>query len=37
MASSIARWQLTGAGIAASMLLLSQAAKSLPIGTAYGV
>lgn len=27
----------TGAGIAASMLLLSQAAKSLPIGTAYGV
>ncbi|MFF8934145.1 DMT family transporter [Streptomyces paradoxus] len=28
---------LTGAGIVASMLLLSQAAKSLPIGTAYGV
>ncbi|MFG1810542.1 DMT family transporter [Streptomyces sp. NPDC049040] len=28
---------LTGAGIAASMLLLSQAARSLPIGTAYGV
>ena len=28
---------LTGAGIAASMLLLSLAAKSLPIGTAYGV
>jgi quaternary ammonium compound-resistance protein SugE len=28
---------LTGAGIAASMLLLSIAAKSLPIGTAYGV
>ena len=27
----------TGAGIVASMLLLSQAAKSLPIGTAYGV
>ncbi|CAM5532369.1 DMT family transporter [Streptomyces abikoensis] len=27
----------TIAGIAASMLLLSQAAKSLPIGTAYGV
>nr|WSX74616.1 multidrug efflux SMR transporter [Streptomyces sp. NBC_00899] len=27
----------TGAGIAASMLLLSQAAKTLPIGTAYGV
>ncbi|MFE0046668.1 DMT family transporter [Streptomyces albireticuli] len=27
----------TVAGIAASMLLLSQAAKSLPIGTAYGV
>jgi quaternary ammonium compound-resistance protein SugE len=27
----------TGAGIAASKLLLSQAAKSLPIGTAYGV
>ncbi|WP_328911745.1 MULTISPECIES: DMT family transporter [unclassified Streptomyces] len=28
---------LTGAGIVASMLLLSQAVKSLPIGTAYGV
>ncbi|MEU9206931.1 quaternary ammonium compound efflux SMR transporter SugE [Streptomyces sp. NPDC048415] len=28
---------LTGAGIAASMVLLSYAAKSLPIGTAYGV
>ncbi|MFF8530497.1 multidrug efflux SMR transporter [Streptomyces sp. SAS_267] len=28
---------LTAAGIVASMLLLSQAAKSLPIGTAYGV
>ncbi|MEU6850871.1 multidrug efflux SMR transporter [Actinacidiphila alni] len=28
---------LTGLGIVASMLLLSQAAKSLPIGTAYGV
>jgi quaternary ammonium compound-resistance protein SugE len=28
---------LTGAGIVASMLLLSQAAKTLPIGTAYGV
>ncbi|WP_371598122.1 quaternary ammonium compound efflux SMR transporter SugE [Streptomyces sp. NBC_00564] len=28
---------LTGAGIVASMLLLSYAAKSLPIGTAYGV
>ncbi|MFK0017820.1 DMT family transporter [Streptomyces sp. NPDC090798] len=28
---------LTGAGIAASMILLSYAAKSLPIGTAYGV
>jgi quaternary ammonium compound-resistance protein SugE len=28
---------MTGAGIVASMLLLSQAAKSLPIGTAYGV
>jgi quaternary ammonium compound-resistance protein SugE len=28
---------LTGAGIAVSMLLLAQAAKSLPIGTAYGV
>ncbi|WP_133915026.1 DMT family transporter [Streptomyces sp. NBC_00582] len=28
---------LTGAGIAASMLLLSYAARSLPIGTAYGV
>jgi quaternary ammonium compound-resistance protein SugE len=28
---------LTGAGIVASMVLLSQAAKSLPIGTAYGV
>lgn len=27
----------TGAGIVASMLLLSYAAKSLPIGTAYGV
>ena len=27
----------TGAGIVASMLLLSQGAKSLPIGTAYGV
>jgi quaternary ammonium compound-resistance protein SugE len=27
----------TGAGIVASMLLLSRAAKSLPIGTAYGV
>jgi quaternary ammonium compound-resistance protein SugE len=27
----------TGAGIVASMLLLSQAARSLPIGTAYGV
>ncbi|WP_369236146.1 multidrug efflux SMR transporter [Streptomyces sp. R21] len=27
----------TGVGIAASMLLLSYAAKSLPIGTAYGV
>ncbi|WP_327286962.1 DMT family transporter [Streptomyces sp. NBC_01198] len=27
----------TGAGVAASMLLLSQAARSLPIGTAYGV
>ncbi|MCD9141541.1 DMT family transporter [Streptomyces albireticuli] len=27
----------TVAGIAASMMLLSQAAKSLPIGTAYGV
>ncbi|MEU6682621.1 multidrug efflux SMR transporter [Streptomyces sp. NPDC046832] len=28
---------LTGAGIVASMLLLSQAARTLPIGTAYGV
>ncbi|MEU2876965.1 multidrug efflux SMR transporter [Streptomyces sp. NPDC007070] len=28
---------LTGAGIVASMLLLSCAARSLPIGTAYGV
>ncbi|MFF1476117.1 DMT family transporter [Streptomyces sp. NPDC058301] len=28
---------LTGAGIVASMTLLSQAAKTLPIGTAYGV
>lgn len=27
----------TGAGIVASMLLLSYAARSLPIGTAYGV
>ncbi|MFB7466311.1 DMT family transporter [Streptomyces sp. NPDC056224] len=27
----------TGAGIVASMLLLSIAAKTLPIGTAYGV
>ena len=27
----------TGAGIGASMLLLSQAARNLPIGTAYGV
>jgi quaternary ammonium compound-resistance protein SugE len=27
----------TGAGIIASMVLLSYAAKSLPIGTAYGV
>jgi quaternary ammonium compound-resistance protein SugE len=27
----------TGAGIVASMLLLSQAARTLPIGTAYGV
>ncbi|MGW3497164.1 quaternary ammonium compound efflux SMR transporter SugE [Streptomyces sp. NPDC001020] len=27
----------TGAGIVASMLMLSYAAKSLPIGTAYGV
>lgn len=27
----------TAAGIAASMLLLAQAAKTLPIGTAYGV
>jgi quaternary ammonium compound-resistance protein SugE len=28
---------LTGAGIVASMLLLSYAARTLPIGTAYGV
>lgn len=28
---------LTAAGIVASMLLLSYAARSLPIGTAYGV
>ncbi|MEV0091814.1 quaternary ammonium compound efflux SMR transporter SugE [Streptomyces sp. NPDC050738] len=28
---------LTGAGIVASMFLLSQATKTLPIGTAYGV
>lgn len=27
----------TGAGIVTSMLLLAQAARSLPIGTAYGV
>ncbi|MER5931322.1 multidrug efflux SMR transporter [Streptomyces sp. NPDC002054] len=27
----------TGAGIVASMVLLSMAAKTLPIGTAYGV
>ncbi|MFE0736747.1 DMT family transporter [Streptomyces sp. NPDC058855] len=27
----------TGAGIVASMALLSQAARTLPIGTAYGV
>ncbi|WP_394433691.1 quaternary ammonium compound efflux SMR transporter SugE [Streptomyces sp. SGAir0957] len=27
----------TGAGIVASMMLLSYAAKTLPIGTAYGV
>ncbi|MFD8937685.1 quaternary ammonium compound efflux SMR transporter SugE [Streptomyces sp. NPDC059578] len=27
----------TGAGIVASMILLSYAAKTLPIGTAYGV
>ncbi|MFE1285482.1 DMT family transporter [Streptomyces sp. NPDC058751] len=28
---------LTGAAIVASMVLLSQAARTLPIGTAYGV
>ncbi|GGX08708.1 molecular chaperone [Streptomyces malachitofuscus] len=28
---------LTGAGIVASMLLLSYASRTLPIGTAYGV
>ncbi|MFE3324597.1 DMT family transporter [Streptomyces sp. NPDC059176] len=28
---------LTGAGIATSMVLLSYAARTLPIGTAYGV
>lgn len=28
---------LTGAGIVSSMVLLSYAAKTLPIGTAYGV
>ncbi|MBY8879348.1 DMT family transporter [Actinacidiphila acidipaludis] len=28
---------MTGAGVVASMMLLSQAAKTLPIGTAYGV
>ncbi|MFF5143587.1 DMT family transporter [Streptomyces sp. NPDC013157] len=28
---------LTGGGIVASMLLLSHAARTLPIGTAYGV
>lgn len=28
---------LTGAGIVASMFLLSRAARTLPIGTAYGV
>ncbi|WP_329117853.1 quaternary ammonium compound efflux SMR transporter SugE [Streptomyces sp. NBC_01465] len=28
---------LTGAGIVASMALLAQATKTLPIGTAYGV
>jgi quaternary ammonium compound-resistance protein SugE len=28
---------LTGAGIAGSMLLLARAARTLPIGTAYGV
>jgi quaternary ammonium compound-resistance protein SugE len=28
---------LTGTGVIASMVLLSYAAKSLPIGTAYGV
>ncbi|MFI8289727.1 QacE family quaternary ammonium compound efflux SMR transporter [Streptomyces sp. ms191] len=28
---------LTGAGIVASMVLLSHAARTLPIGTAYGV
>ncbi|GAA1355401.1 quaternary ammonium compound efflux SMR transporter SugE [Streptomyces beijiangensis] len=28
---------LTGAGIVVSMFLLSQATKTLPIGTAYGV
>ncbi|MFK4222961.1 DMT family transporter [Streptomyces sp. NPDC019890] len=28
---------ITGLGIAASMVLLSYAAKTLPIGTAYGV
>ncbi|WP_309052185.1 multidrug efflux SMR transporter, partial [Streptomyces sp.] len=28
---------LTGAGIVASMVLLAQAARTLPIGTAYGV
>ncbi|MBT3152959.1 hypothetical protein HTV45_19135 [Streptomyces sp. CHD11] len=28
---------LTGAGIVSSMLLLSYAARTLPIGTAYGV
>ncbi|WP_256103177.1 multidrug efflux SMR transporter [Streptomyces sp. ODS05-4] len=28
---------LTGAGIVVSMVLLAQAAKTLPIGTAYGV
>ncbi len=28
---------LTGAGIVASMVLLSYAARTLPIGTAYGV
>lgn len=36
-AETVVQWVLTGAGVVISFVLLTQAAKTLPIGTVYAV